>query len=96
MTAREDYQELMQKRLDDWKAEIEQFKAGAGKIEADARVNYDKGLYFLHARQEEAWTNFDKMKAASESNWEQFKSNMDKAGADLKAAGENMTAQLRK
>ncbi len=43
MTAREDYQELMQNRLDDWKSEIEQFKVGAGKIEADARANYDKG-----------------------------------------------------
>jgi hypothetical protein len=36
------------------------------------------------------------MKAASESNWEQFKSNMDKAGADLKAAGEKMAAQFSK
>jgi hypothetical protein len=36
------------------------------------------------------------MKAASENNWEQFKTNMDKAGADLKAAAEHMTAQFRK
>jgi hypothetical protein len=96
MTAREDYQKLMQKNLDEWKAATEKYKAGAGKIEADARANYDKGLAFLHARHEDAWTNFNKMKAASESNWEQFKSNVDKAGADLKAAGEKMAAQFSK
>ncbi len=96
MTAREDYQELMQKRLDDWKAETEQFKAEAGKIQADARADFDKGLAFLHARHEEAWANFSKMRSASESNWEQFRSNMDKAGANLKAAGEKMTAQFSK
>ncbi len=42
MTVREDNQELMQKRIDDWKAEIEQIKADTGKIETDARANYDK------------------------------------------------------
>ncbi len=96
MTAREDYQELMEKRLNDWKAKTEEFKAGAGQMEAEAKAQYGKGLALLHAKQEEAWQNFEKMKAASENNWEQFKTNMDKAGADLKAAAEHMTAQFRK
>jgi hypothetical protein len=96
MTAREDYQELMEKRLNDWKAKTEQFKAGAGKMEADAQAQYGKGLAILHAKQEEAWQHFETMKAASESNWEQFKTHMDKAGADLTAAAKHMTAQFRK
>lgn len=96
MTAREDYQQLMEKRLNDWKVKTEQFKTGAGQMEADAKARYGKGLAMLHAKQEEAWQNFEKMKAASESNWEQFKTNMDKAGDDLKAAAEHMTAQFRK
>jgi hypothetical protein len=96
MTARQDYQELMEKRLNEWKAKTEQFKAGAGQMEAEAKAQYGKGLALLHAKQEEAWQNFDKMKAASESNWELFKTNMDKAGADLKAAADHMTAQFRR
>jgi hypothetical protein len=96
MTARKDYQELMEKRLNEWKAKTEQFKASAEQMEADAKAQYGKGLAMLRAKQEEAWQNLEKMKAASESNWEQFKSNMDKAGADLKAAAEHMTAQFRK
>lgn len=96
MTAREDYQELMEKRLNDWKAWTEQFKSGAGQMEADAKAQYGKGLASLHAKQEEAWANFEKMKAASEENWEQFKTSLDQAGADLKAATDRMTAQFRK
>lgn len=96
MTAREDYQELMEKRLNDWKTKTEQFKAGAGKMEANAQAQYGKALAILHAKQEEAWVNFAKMKAAGENNWDEFKINMDKAGADLKAATEHMTAQFRK
>lgn len=96
MTTREDYQALMEKQLNEWKAKTEEFKVGAGKMEADAKAQYGKGLALLHAKQEEAWQYFEKMKAASESNWEQFTSNMDKVGADLKAAAEHMTAQFRK
>jgi hypothetical protein len=96
MTARQDYQELMEKRLNDWKAKTEQFKVGAGQMEAEAKAQYGKALALLHAKQEEAWQHFEKMKAASESNWQQFQTNMDKAGADLKAAAEHMTEQFRK
>jgi hypothetical protein len=86
----------MENRLNDWKAKTEEFKARAGQMEADAKAQYGKGLASLHAKQDEAWQNFEKMKAASENNWEQFKTNTDKAGADLKAAAEHMTAQFRK
>ena len=96
MTARQDYQELMEKRLNDWKAKTEQFKVGAGQMEAEAKAQYGKALALLHAKQEEAWQHFEKMKAASESNWQQFQTNMDKAGADLQAAAEHMTEQFRK
>ena len=96
MTARQDYQELMEKRLNDWKAKTEQFKVGAGQMEAEAKAQYGKALALLHAKQEEAWQHFEKMKAASESNWQQFQTNMDKAGADLTAAAEHMTEQFRK
>lgn len=96
MTAREDYQELMEKRLNEWKTRTEQLKAGAEQLEADAKTRYRKNLALLHAKQDTAWAAFDRMKAAAESNWEQFKSNMERAGADLKAAGEHLTGQSGK
>jgi hypothetical protein len=86
----------MEKRLNEWKAKTEEFKAGAGQMEAEAKAQYGKGLALLHAKQEEAWETFGRMKTASDSAWDQFRINMDKAGAELKAAAEHMTAQFRK
>ena len=96
MSVRDDYQALMEKQLNEWKTQTEQFKTGAGQMEAHAKAQYEKGLELLHAKQEEAWENFRKLKTASESAWEQFRSNMDKAGAELKEAGERMTQQFKK
>jgi hypothetical protein len=86
----------MEKQLNEWKAQTERFKAGAEQMEAQAKAQYEKNLVLLHAKQEEAWENFHKLKTASESTWGQFKVHMDKAGADLKDAAERMTAQFKK
>ena len=38
MGLREDYQALMEKQLNEWKAQTERFKAGAEQIEAHTKV----------------------------------------------------------
>jgi hypothetical protein len=96
MGTREDYQALMEKQLNEWKAQTERLKAGAGQMEAQAKAQYEKSLELLHAKQEEAWANFHKLKNASEGAWEQFKANMDKASGELKDAAERMTTQFKK
>lgn len=96
MSAREDYQALMEKQLNVWKAQTEQFKTGAAQMEASAKAQYGKRLALLHAKQEEAWDHFRKMKTASESAWDQFRINMDKAGEDVKDAAERMTTLFKK
>jgi hypothetical protein len=96
MGMREEYQSVMEKQLNEWKAQTERFKAGAGKMEAQAKAQYEKQLDLLHAKQEEAWENFHKMKSASESAWSQFKANMDKVGAEIKDATERFQSQFKK
>jgi hypothetical protein len=96
MGTREDYQAFMEKQLNEWKVQTERFTAGAGQMEAQAKAQYEKNLELLHAKQEEAWENFRKLKDASEGAWGQFKANMDKAGEDLKAATERLTTQFKK
>lgn len=95
MGAREQYQEVMEKQLNEWKAQAERFKASAAQMEAQARAQYDKNLELLHAKQEEAWEQFHTMKNASEAGWEQFKARMEKAGNEVKAAAERMSGQFR-
>lgn len=96
MSMRDEYQAVMEKQLNEWKAQTERFKAGAAQVEAKAKAQYEKNLEVLHAKQDEAWANFRKMQAAGDSAWEQFKVHMDKAGGEIKIATESLTNQFRK
>jgi hypothetical protein len=93
MGIREDYQALMEKQLNEWKAQTERFKAAAGQIEAHAKAQYEKNLELLRAKQADAWENFNKLKGANESAWAQFKAQMEKAGKEVTAAVERMTTK---
>ena len=92
MGLREDYQALMEKQLNEWKAQTEHFKAGAAKMEAHAKVQYEKNLESLRTAQTQAWDYFHKMKDANEGAWGQFKAHMDNAGNEVKDAVERMTS----
>jgi hypothetical protein len=95
MGLREDYQTLTEKQLNQWKAQTERFKAGADRLEAHTKVQYEKHLEKLRAAQADAWENLDKLKSASESVWAEFKADMDNAGAAVKAAVERMTTSFK-
>jgi hypothetical protein len=95
MELREDYQMQMEKQLNEWKAQTERFKAGAQQIEARTKAEYDKHLDKLRVVQADAWENFYKLKGANESTWAEFKTHMDKAGGEVKAAFESMTTTFK-
>ena len=95
MGMREDYQALMEKQLNAWKAQTEVFKAASEQIEGHAKAQYEKNLEMLRAKQKEAWEYFDKLKGANEGAWAQFKSHLDKAGAEVKGAVETMTTKFK-
>ena len=95
MGIREDYQGLIEKQLNDWKAQTEAFKSGAEKIEANAKAQYEKMLETLRASQAQAWENFNKLKGSNETAWAEFKAHMDKAGAEVRAAVESLTTNLK-
>jgi len=95
MGIREDYQTAMEKQLNEWKAQTERFKAGAEQIEASTKIQYEKQLESLRAAQADAWENFNKLRGASDSAWSEFKAHMEKAGGEVRAAVERMTAVFK-
>jgi hypothetical protein len=95
MGIREDYQALMEKQLNEWKAQAEALKAGAEKFESSAKAQYEKMLETLRASQTQAWENFNKVKGSNETAWAEFKAHMDKAGAEVRAAVESLTTNLK-
>jgi hypothetical protein len=95
MGIREDYQALLEKQLNEWKAQTERFKSGAAQIEAHAKLQYEKNLDALRAAQAQAWENFYKLKSANEGAWEQMKVHMDKVGEEVKTAVDRMGANFK-
>jgi len=95
MGIREDYQALIEKQLNAWKAQTESFKATAAQIEEHAKAQYEKNLEILRTKQNEAWEYFHKLKGANETAWTQFKAHMDKAGEEVKDAVERMTTKFK-
>jgi hypothetical protein len=96
MGLREDYQALMEKQLNDWKVQTEHFRAGAERIEAHAKVQYEKHLEVLRTTQAQAWDSFRKLRGANEGTWLQFKAHMETAGAEVKTAVEQMMSSFQK
>jgi hypothetical protein len=95
MELREDFQKLMEKQLNDWKAQAERFKAGGEKIEAHNKSLYDMQLEVLRVAQADAWESLTKLKSANESTWSEFKAHMEKAGREVQAALDSMTTSLK-
>jgi transketolase len=95
MGIREDYQSLMEKQLNEWKAQAETLKASAEKFESSAKAQYEKMLETLRASQTQAWENFSKLKGSNDTAWAEFKAHMDKAGAEVRAAVESLTTNLK-
>ncbi len=95
MGMREDYQAVMEKQLNEWKAQAEKFKADAEQVQSQVKAQYESGLSVLQAKQAEAWENFHRMKGANESAWAQFKVHMDKAGEEVKAAVEQVATRFK-
>lgn len=96
MGFREDYQTMMEKQLNEWKAQTERFKNGLEQMEVHAKEQYERNLEILRAKQNEAWDYFYKMKSVNESAWGQLQAHMDKAGGEVKAAIENMTSIFKR
>ena len=95
MGLREDYQALMEKQLNAWKAQTEQFKQAADKLGADARTRYEQNLALLHAKQDEAWENYRKLRNSGDEAWEQVKGKMEKAHAEIKDLAERVTREFK-
>ncbi len=91
MGLQQDYQALLEKQFKEWQAQAERFKAAAAQMETQARAQFEKNLELLRATQEKAWENFAQFKQNNEGAWSEFRSHMEKAGAELRSAAEVMT-----
>jgi hypothetical protein len=96
MSMREEYQALIERQLNEWKTYTERLKSQADQLGAQAKAQFEKQLEVIRAKQNEAGENFSRLKAAAADDWAQWKSKLDKAWDEMKAASDRLIDQFRK
>jgi hypothetical protein len=96
MDIRKEYQALVEKQLNEWKAYAEKLKKHSSELEAQARRQFDHQLEQVRMKQAEAAEHFTKLKAAGEETWAQWKGQLDKAWDEMRKASDRLTEQFRK
>jgi len=91
MGMQEDYQAQVEKQFKEWQAQAERFKDAATQMQQHAQAQFQQNLEFWQQSQTKAWESFGKLKQQNEGAWEEFRTHMEKAGAELRSAAEAMT-----
>jgi len=70
---RNEFISKMKDRLDQLDEEIEELKGHSGRLEAEARKEYENQLHDLREKRREAKRRIDDLRSASEEKWQQLK-----------------------
>jgi predicted nucleic acid-binding Zn-ribbon protein len=90
MGLKEAYQEKLEAQLKEWSAKAKELQAKAETAKADAKVELQKHLDSLRAKQEAAQEKLKEIKEAGAAAWEKTKPGVEKAMADLSSAWERI------
>lgn len=91
---REAYRQKFESQLKQWNAEIEKLQAKAAEASADAKLEYERQIDDLRAKQQEAREKLDELQQAQGEAWKELKSGMDKAWDDMTQAMKRASEKL--
>jgi ElaB/YqjD/DUF883 family membrane-anchored ribosome-binding protein len=95
MTDRKAYQQKMEARLNEWKAELDRMRAKVQGVEADARIEFDKQLTDIRERFETIREHFSSLAKAGGDSYERVRGTVDGALAEFTNAFEAFKQKLR-
>ncbi len=95
MGMQDDYQALVEKQFKEWQAQAERFKDTATQMQQQAQAQFQQNLEFWQQGQTKTWESFAKLKEQNEGAWDEARTHMEKAGAELRSAVEAMTRGLK-
>ncbi|HKL54932.1 MAG: sll1863 family stress response protein [Roseovarius sp.] len=79
MDEKEAYQQKLNARLDEWKAEIEKMQAKAKSAEADAQLQYQEYIEDLKKRRANLEKELEELRDTQTAAWNDLKAGADKA-----------------
>jgi len=96
MNDKELYQQKMQARLDEWKAQVDKLKAKSSGASADAQLDVNKQIRVLERNIEEGKAKLSELTEASEDAWESIKEGVESAWDSLKSGVTDAAAKLKR
>lgn len=94
MSNKEAYKEKIRAQLDEWKAEADKLRARIKKKQADGKIDSSKYLDELKVKQQEARAKLKQLEDSGEDAWEDIKSGLEKATAELKESYQKVRAKF--
>ncbi len=79
------YQDKLEARLKEWRAEIDKLKAQAKSKSADAKISYQEKINQLEQKMKQSAKKLEVLKEASEDKWQDAKKEVEKETNELKA-----------
>jgi hypothetical protein len=86
----------LQARIDEWKADVDKFKAKASGASADVQLDMNQQVRVLEGRIEDGKAKLSELAEAGEDAWESIKDGIESAWDSLKSAAADATANFKK
>jgi uncharacterized coiled-coil DUF342 family protein len=96
MGKKEEYQAKIEAQLKEWGGKLEELKARAAKAGAEAKVELNKQIESLKAKQEAAQKKLKEVREAGGEAWKEVKKGLEKSVDDLKEAWGGVLSRFRK
>lgn len=95
MGMKDDYQQKLEAKLEEWNAELDKLRAKAKGAEADAEREINKEVAQLEERRERARARLEELRAASDDAWHDFKAGAERAFDEMSEAVRQAVARFR-
>ncbi len=96
MNDKELYQQKMQARLNEWKADVDKLKAKASGASADVQLDMNRQIKVLEHNIEEGKAKLSELATAGEDAWESIREGVESAWGSLKSGVTDAAAKLKK
>jgi chromosome segregation ATPase len=96
MKEKELYQQKKQAQLDEWKADVNKFKAKASRASAEAQLELNRQIEALEGKIEKGKTKLAEIADASEDAWESIKEGVESAWDSMKSSFSSAAAKFKK
>lgn len=94
MDTKEAYAEKFMGQINQWKAEIEKYKAKAQEASGDAKIKYRDEITTLEKKILDAEKHLDEMRKAGEHTWVELRENTQKSWDELTTRFKEFSAKF--